>query len=43
MQYLQKEVSDEVYYLHADEHESFLQINAMVFDGYGEALPKFPK
>ena len=33
LQYLKKEVSDEVDFLHADMHESFLQIDAMVFDG----------
>ena len=33
MQYLKKEVSDEVDFLHADKHESCLQIDAMIFDG----------
>ena len=28
-----KEVSDEVYFLHAEEHEGFLQINIMVLIG----------
>ena len=36
LQYLTKEVSDEVDFLHAEEHEGFLQVNAMI-------LPKFPK
>ena len=35
LQYLKKEVSDEVDFLHADKHESFLQINTMIFDGDG--------
>ena len=30
MQYLQKEVSDEVDFLHADKHESLLQIDTMI-------------
>ena len=30
-------------FLHADKHESFLQIDAMIFDGDGQASPKFPK
>ena len=42
-QYLKKEVSDEVDFLHADKHESFLQIDTMIFDGDGQAFPKFPK
>ena len=33
MQYLKKEVSDEVDFLHADKHESFLQIHVMIFMG----------
>ena len=36
-------MSDEVAFLHADKHERFLQINAMIFDGDGQAFPKFPK
>ena len=38
-----KEVSDEVDFLHADKHESCLQIDTMIFDGDGEAFPKLPK
>ena len=30
MQYLKKGVSDEVDFLHADKHESFLQIDSMI-------------
>ena len=33
LQYLKKEVSDEVDFLPADKHESFLQINTMISDG----------
>ena len=43
LQYLKKEVSDEVDLLHADEQESFLQIDTMIFDGDDEEFPKFPK
>ena len=42
LQYLKKEVSFVVDFLHADKHESFLQIY-MIFDGDGKALPKFSK
>ena len=43
LQYVKKEVSDKVDYLHADKHESFLQIDTIIFDGDGQAFPKFPK
>ena len=33
LQYLKKEVSDEVNFLHADKHESLLQIDAMILMG----------
>ena len=33
LQYLQKEVNGEVDFLHADKHESFLQIDTMIFMG----------
>ena len=32
-QYFTNEVSDEVYFLHAEEHESFLQIDTVVLIG----------
>ena len=38
LQYLKKDVSDEVDFLHEDKHESLLQIDAMIFDG-----AEFPK
>ena len=38
-----KTVSDEVDLFHTYKHESFLQINTMIFDGDGQAFPKFPK
>ena len=43
MKYVKKEVSDEVDFLHTCKHESFLQIDAMVFDGDGQAFQKFQK
>ena len=33
LQYLKKELSDEVDFLHADKHESLLQINSMILIG----------
>ena len=42
LQYLPEE-SDEVDYLHADKHESFLQIDTVIFDGDYQTFPKFPK
>ena len=33
LQYLKKEGSDEVDFLHVHQYESFLQIDAMIFDG----------
>ena len=43
LQYLTKEVSDEVDFLHAEEHEGFLEIITMVFDWDAQSFPKFPK
>ena len=37
-----KEVSDEVDF-YAVKHESFLQIDTMIFDVDGQVFPKFPK
>ena len=36
-------MSDVVDFLHADKHESLLQIDTKIFDGYGQVFPKFPK
>ena len=36
-------MSDAVDFLHADKHESLLQIDAKIFYGYGQAFPKFPE
>ena len=43
MQYLKFDDSDEVDSLHTDKHESFLQIDVIIFDGNGQAFPKLPK
>ena len=34
-------MSDEIDFLHADKHESFLQIDSMIFDGDGSPFLKF--
>ena len=43
LQYLKKKVRDEVDLLHLYEHGNFLQIDTIIFDGDGQAFPKFPK
>ena len=43
LQYLKTEVSDEVDFLHPDKHESFLQIDTIIFDEDGQAFSKFPR
>ena len=43
LQYLKEELSGEVGFLHAEKHESFLQIDNMIFDRDDQALPKFSK
>ena len=43
LKYLKKEVIDEVDFLHADKDENYLQIDTIIFDGNGQAFPKFPK
>ena len=37
--YIKEEVSNEVGFFHAYKHESFLQVETMIFDGDGEAFP----
>ena len=41
--HLKKEGSEEVDFLSTDKHESFLEIDTMIFDGYGQAFPKLLK
>ena len=43
LQYVKRELIDKVDFLHADKHESFLQIHSMIFDGNGQAFSKFQK
>ena len=43
LQYLRKEVSNQVCFWHADKHESCLQIDTMIFDRDSQAFPKLPK
>ena len=43
LEYRKKEVRDKVDFLHADEHESSLQIDTMIFHGNSQAFPKFSK
>ena len=42
LQYLKKESSDGVNFLHADKHQ-FLQVSVIVFDRSGQTCPKYPK
>ena len=43
LQYLKKELSYEVDVLHADKHKhkSLLQVDTIIFDGFGQACPKY--
>ena len=43
LQYLKKELSNEVVFLDTDKHESLLQIDSMILMGDGDALSKLPK
>ena len=43
LKYLKKDVTDEVDFLHADKHESFLQIDTMISNGDGQVFTKFSK
>ena len=40
LQCLNKEVSDEIDFLHANKYESFLQVDIMICGGDGQTLPK---
>ena len=42
LQYLKKELSYEVDVLHADKHESLFKVDSIIFDGFGQACPKYP-
>ena len=43
LQDLKKDERDKVNFLPADKHQSFLQVNTLIFDGYARACPKLPK
>ena len=43
LQYLKKEVRDEVDFLHADKHQRFLQIDTRIFGVCDEACPNYRK
>ena len=40
LQYLKREVSDEVDFLHADKHQGFLQVGNIFFGWFLSAWPK---
>ena len=42
LQFLKKEVSDQVDFIHEEKHESFHQIDVMIFDEDSQEFPKFP-
>ena len=43
LQYPKKESSYEVYVLHADKHESLLQVDSIIFNGCGQPCPNYPR
>ena len=43
LQYLEKNMGDEVVLLPADKHESFLQDDAVILDWCNQACPKYSK
>ena len=43
LQYIKKEVSDQIDFLCLDKLENSLQIDTMIFDGDGQTFLKFPK
>ena len=42
LQYLKKDLSYEVDVFHAEGHGSFLQVDSIIFDGFGQACQKYP-
>ena len=42
LQYLKKELGYEVGVLLAEKHESFLQVDSIILDGFVQAYPKYP-
>ena len=43
LQYLQKNVGNEVNFLSADKHESFLLVASITLSFHSQACPKYPK
>ena len=43
MYYLKKEVNDNGYFRHADKHQSFPQVDAIILGVCNKACPKYPK
>ena len=43
LQYLSREVSEEVDFWHSGKYEHFLQTDIMIFHGDSQAFPNFPK
>ena len=43
LQYLKKKVRDEVDFLHADKHQSFLKGDTIIIDGHNQASSKCSK
>ena len=41
LQFLKKEFSYAVDNLHADKHESLLQVDSIIFDGFGQTCPNY--
>ena len=42
LSYLKEELSYEVDVLHAGKHKSILQVDSIIFDGFGQACLKYP-
>ena len=43
LQYLKKELRNEDNCLHEDKHQSFLQVDTIIFGACGQTCPKYPK
>ena len=43
LQYLKKEGRNEVDFLHAEKHQTFLQVDTINFGGHGQSCTKYPK
>ena len=43
MQYLRRELKDQVYFWHTDKHGSLLQVDTIILGVFNQACPKYPK